>query len=81
MAMAVKLELEAFDSLSSPKESPNAKKSGSCSYWDSDICDGGRSRRIYGYDGGVRRKLFEHQESGDTIDLVNCVVVMISRFW
>ena len=43
-------------------------------YFDGEICDETGSRRVYGFDGEVRRKLFEMQEKKETVDLVSCVV-------
>jgi len=40
-----------------------------CSYLDAELFDEGGSRCVF-----VRRKLFDYQEGGDTIDLVSCVV-------
>lgn len=54
--------------------SSEMKSGGECSYWDAKLFDEGGSRRVFGFDRNVRRRLFDYQESGDTIDLVSCVV-------
>ena len=86
--MAKRSHPEDFRDLAHIKISPDAKvrgvlvgvcsemkKAGSCTFWDGELCDKGCSRRVYGYDtSGVRRKLFEHQEAGSTVDLSHCVV-------
>ena len=50
------------------------KKGGSTSYWDGELWDESGSKRVYGFDGGVRRKLWEFQEKGEAVDLASCVV-------
>ena len=82
--MARKREaLEAFGELECLKESPNAKvqgilrglsdmkKGGSTSYWDGELWDESGLKRVYGFDGGVRRKLWEFQEKGEAVDLAS----------
>ena len=78
---------EAFGDLSSVRCSPNAKlrgvlhgvspemkKSGTCCFWDGELCDEQVTLRVYGYDPAVRRKLFDYQERGCTINLSKCAV-------